>query len=91
MPSVDRKKKQLRDLGINPDYKSVDFNRHGDVSMHSADPELAYLQEKLAKPMINGHMFKDKQHPENPDRSLLTDMEKLAERYHNSAPTLHGN
>lgn len=44
----------------------------------------------MTRPLLEGRAFKDMRHPENPDRTLLGDMEKLAERYHNSAQTLHG-
>jgi len=45
MPTVDRKKKQLKDLGIHPDYKSIDFNNHGSITVRAADPEFARVQE----------------------------------------------
>ena len=41
--------------------------------------------------MQDGDFFKDKIHPENPDRTLLGDMEKLLQRYDDSADTNLGN
>jgi len=35
----------LKDLGIHPDYKSIDFNNHGSITVRAADPEFARVQE----------------------------------------------
>ena len=40
-PSIEKKKQQIRDLGFHADYKSIEWDRYGDVVMKSSDPEIA--------------------------------------------------
>ena len=87
-PTVERKKQQLLDLGINPDYKSVDWNRHGQIVVNSADPEIAAAQDLVAGSNAQEDFLRDKMHPTKEGRTLLTDMEKLLTKYEATADKL---
>lgn len=73
MPEAQRKLKMLKEKGVAPSYKSVDFNKQ---ELYSSDPDLMFMQKQFANEFNDGSLFLNRQHPTDPNRNYLDDMQE---------------
>lgn len=65
-------------MGLTPDYKSIDFDN---MIVHSADPDIRLMTSRFDEKFNSGEMIVDQQHPYDPSRTLLNDVEDTIGRY----------
>jgi hypothetical protein len=78
MPDVQKGLDAYKKTGFAPDYKSVDWET---MTVHSADPDLKLMTARFDEKFNNGELLVDKQHPFNPTRTLLREVEDTVARY----------
>lgn len=85
MPDIEKKKKQIAELGLMPTYKDIDFfDKTGAVQINSNDPGFDKQAHWWKELMLEGNIFKDVRHPKVAGRTLLTDFDKLMDKYEES-------